>query len=660
MRIPLPNSIAACRPTRRMVRAIITWILLTGVSVFILISGYLFHDDIHSKSTRYLNGGAADYFKVPYNYSAAADYHVIDWLIHEARANHERLLHKRALTLAVAAKRYRERRGRHPPPGFDRWFQHALQDDSIIIEDFYDRVYHDLTPFWAVDANRLAEQASYRYDVIRIRGGVMVAVETEDNDPVATPLWAELIGEVAAYLPDMDIPLNEMNEPRVLVPFEKMAEYVAKERATRALVSKDLVDSDYVGLAAVDSARDESPILAVKWLGEADARYWDLVRAACEPGTPSRDVPALTNLTSSSPPPTLPYEWIAPFTQQGYIENFTRAADLCLQPHLRALHSDFVEPFDVKTTRDLIPIFTGGKLGVNNDILLPSTAYLEGENTNRIAHLLGPLWKDKKDQLVFRGIASGGRTDDSPWRHFHRHRLVEMLNGTAVHRMELDAAAHANTFDFPPPAYYGTERRRLQKVGAWLSKFASAGFTMFACGDEATLQEAPCPALAPHVRSTPAPRKGKAADFVAKYIPLVDRERGEGGVAGRFRHTLLSTSVPLKATVYAEWHDDRLVPWLHFVPLDNTFRDLYNVLDYFTDGDAERDDRDAGVWGRVGIGRIKRGDKAARWIAESGRAWASRVLRREDMRLYVWRLLLEWARVCDENRERLGFVGDLV
>ncbi|KAG7128270.1 hypothetical protein HYQ45_012001 [Verticillium longisporum] len=449
MRIPLPNSIAACRPTRRMVRAIVTWILLTGVSVFILISGYLFHDDIHSKSTRYLNGGAADYFKVPYNYSAAADYH-------------------RALTLA-----------------------HALQDDSIIIEDFYDRVYHDLTPFWAVDANRLAEQASYRYDVIRIRGGVMVAVETEDNDPVATPLWAELIGEVAAYLPDMDIPLNEMNEPRVLVPFEKMAEYVAKERATRALVSKDLVDSDYVGLAAVDSARDESPILAVKWLGEADARYWDLVRAACEPGTPSRDVPALTNLTSSSPPPTLPYEWIAPFTQQGYIENFTRAADLCLQPHLRALHSDFVEPFDVKTTRDLIPIFTGGKLGVNNDILLPSTAYLEGENTNRIAHLLGPLWKDKKDQLVFRGIASGGRTDDSPWRHFHRHRLVEMLNGTAVHRMELDAAAHANTFDFPPPAYYGTERRRLQKVGAWLSKFASAGFTMFACGDEATLQEAP-------------------------------------------------------------------------------------------------------------------------------------------------------------------------
>ncbi|KAM0333207.1 hypothetical protein ACHAQA_001867 [Verticillium albo-atrum] len=657
MRIPLLSGLAGCRPTRRMVRAIITWTLLTGVSVFILISGYMFHDDIHSKSTRYLNGGAADYFKIPYNYSAVADYHPIDWLIHEARTNHERLLHKRALTLAIAAKRYRERRGRHPPPGFDRWFQHALQDDSIIIEDFYDRVYHDLTPFWAIDARLLAEQASYRDDVIRIRGGVIAAVETEDNDPVGTPLWAELIGEVAAYLPDMDIPLNDMNEPRVLVPFEKMAEYVEQERKIRKVIKKEDVSSDYVGLAGVDSARDESTPLAVKWLSEADDHYWDLVRKACEPGSPSRDVAAVKEFKSL---PTLPYDWGAPFTQKGYVHNFTRSADLCVQPHLRALHSDFVEPFDVKTTQDLIPIFTGGKLAVNNDILLPSTAYLDGENVNRIAQLLGPMWKDKNDKLVFRGIASGGRSDNSPWEHFHRHRLVEMLNGTAVRQMELDATARGNTFDFPPVEYYNTERRRSKKLGAWLSQFASAGFSMFACGDEAILQEEPCAALAPHIRGA-ATKKGKPApaDFVAKYIPLVDRERGEGGVAGRFRHTLLSTSVPLKATVYAEWHDDRLVPWLHFVPLDNSFRDLYRVLDYFTDGDAEKDEKDAGMWGRVGIGRTRRGDKAARWIAESGRAWAARVLRREDMRLYVWRLLLEWARVCDENRETLGFVGDL-
>ena len=75
-------------------------------------------------------------------------------------------------------------------------------------------------------------------------------------------------------------------------------------------------------------------------------------------------------------------------------------------------------------------------------------------------------------------------------------------------------------------------------------------------------------------------------------------------------------------------------------PFDSTFRDLYGVLDYFA-----RDERE---------------DAAARLIAEQGRAWSQRVLRRVDMRLYVWRLLLEFARICDENRERLGYVNDLL
>jgi hypothetical protein len=75
------------------------------------------------------------------------------------------------------------------------------------------------------------------------------------------------------------------------------------------------------------------------------------------------------------------------------------------------------------------------------------------------------------------------------------------------------------------------------------------------------------------------------------------------------------------------------------VPLDNTFQDLHAVLDYFT--------------------RDRRGDAAAKLLAEAGRIWAEQVLRREDMLLYTWRVLLEFARVCDENRESLGFVDDL-
>ncbi|KAG7108179.1 Mitochondrial GTPase 1 like protein [Verticillium longisporum] len=122
--------------------------------------------------------------------------------------------------------------------------------------------------------------------------------------------------------------------------------------------------------------------------------------------------------------------------------------------------------------------------------------------------------------------------------------------------------------------------------------------------------------------------------LAGSYLPDIDGN----SFSGRYRAFLLSSSMPLKSTIYAEWHDDRLVPWVHFVPFDNTYVDLYGIMDHFLRG------RDA----------------AAERIATDGKRWAETVLRREDMRLYVWRLLLEYARVMDDNRDRLAFVQDWI
>lgn len=43
-----------------------------------------------------------------------------------------------------------------------------------------------------------------------------------------------------------------------------------------------------------------------------------------------------------------------------------------------------------------------------------------------------------------------------------------------------------------------------------------------------------------------------------------------------------------------------------------------------------------------------------------GREWAERVLRKEDMLAYVYRLLLEYARISDPDREEMSFGDDLV
>ena len=43
-------------------------------------------------------------------------------------------------------------------------------------------------------------------------------------------------------------------------------------------------------------------------------------------------------------------------------------------------------------------------------------------------------------------------------------------------------------------------------------------------------------------------------------------------------------------------------------------------------------------------------------IAEAGRVWAEKVLRKEDMEIYMFRLLLEWGRLTDDRRDEIGYM----
>ena len=98
----------------------------------------------------------------------------------------------------------------------------------------------------------------------------------------------------------------------------------------------------------------------------------------------------------------------------------------------------------------------------------------------------------------------------------------------------------------------------------------------------------------------------------------------------------------MKATIFKEWHDSRLTPWVHFIQVHIDLKDSWAVLAYF-----------------LGFGDEPAHDVQGRTIAEAGRQWAQRVLRKEDMLLYMHRLLLEYARVTSDDRDTLGFVGDL-
>ncbi len=551
--------------------------------------------------------------------------HPIDLLISDARAYHKILLEQRSFNLSTAAVRYRKRRHRHPPPGFDAWFNYAIEHDAVVIESFFDRIYADLAPYWALDPQIIAERASSWKHVVRVRGGVADGIGDTEGLVPWLQLWTGLVAEAAPHLPDVDMPINYMDESRLMVPWEKMKEYVEIERSYRTEIPLEQVKANYTGLAKVDAKEDMKPY-DPNWI--ENENYWNLTRAACAPDSSSRNMPPHEDLEAL---PTFPKDWNPDYQFHGYVRNFTAALDPCIQPHLRGLHGTFIEPLTLSTSKELIPLFGGSKLPTNNEILIPGAMYLTDDPFYSGGKSHGPPWAYKKTGVVWRGVASGGRNKKENWARFQRHRLVEMLNGTTVAQIEEGFEPRAMTFEMPPLSKYNFPRRREGKIGHWLQGgFADAGFVDLLCFPA----DSDCGYVRPYlseVGSVPM-----AEQYKYKFMPDVDGN----SFSARFRGLLSSTSLPLKATVYAEWHDDRLVHWLHFAPLDNTLQDLYAVLDYFT--------------------RDSNGDDAARFIAEEGTLWGARVLRREDMLLYVWRLLLEFARICDEDRVWLGYIDDLL
>ncbi|KAF2847801.1 glycosyltransferase family 90 protein [Plenodomus tracheiphilus IPT5] len=94
---------------------------------------------------------------------------------------------------------------------------------------------------------------------------------------------------------------------------------------------------------------------------------------------------------------------------------------------------------------------------------------------------------------------------------------------------------------------------------------------------------------------------------------------------------LASRSVPLKQTLLGEWHDDRLRPWVHYVPVSQSMEELPELVSYLTSSEC--------------------GQRQAKDIAEQDRQWFSRALRDVDMIIYLYRLLLELARLQDPGSE---------
>jgi hypothetical protein len=157
--------------------------------------------------------------------------HPIDELIQRAEQSFHALLQNESKDLSSAAAQYRTKRGRHPPPGFDTWFRFAQEKEAVMVEDFFDQIYHDLGPFWGVPASTIRKEAWDHDMTIHVRGHHATAESTW----FWTQIWLDLIQTIEHLLPDMSLALNAMDEPRIVVPWEHVNEYMELERATRQM-----------------------------------------------------------------------------------------------------------------------------------------------------------------------------------------------------------------------------------------------------------------------------------------------------------------------------------------------------------------------------------------------------------------------------------------
>ena len=565
------------------------------------------------------------------------DHHPIDLLVYEAQQRHQAYAQKShsSKTLSQAVQTYKDRYGRYPPPGFDAWYEYATARDSVIIDD-YDSISRDLLPFYALSPAAIRERTwelvSNPWNdaaSVHIRSGEV----SLNPNMAATHRWmtdglSDMIQHFSKSLPDMDLAFNLNDECRVTVPFDEIESLRRTGEPTRHPKIPYTGYSDNRAeqwLAIPEKSPTTTPFTEKSW----QRVFYEFGNLGC----PSNSAARTSRHWNVG---ELCYSCTQPHSTGAFLSNWTLSGNICHQPDLADLHGLYISPSAFKTTAELYPIFSQSKIHGFNDILYPSAwNYLDKAKYDPNAERTDPPFGQKNATLFWRGTTSEGFSSGrDQWQGMTRQRFIHLANDIP----NTHPAPQAILLPEPITSRLGNLKYVSFPIRKLTSLFATDVHIVDAiarCGGHDC--EAQNVEFGPMLPPT---------DFQDhwKYKYLLDLDGG--GFSGRFLPFLHSRSLPFKAALFREWWEDRLTAWHHFVPLDVRGHGFWATLAWAT-----------GVHGTIN-GREVQIDAHARdaeRIAEQGREWAGKVLRKEDMEIYMFRLLLEWARLTDDRRDELGF-----
>ena len=524
---------------------------------------------------------------------------------------------------------------------------------SVFNIDDFDQIMDDLRPFWAVEPHIIRKHAAHMWENEE-HGASGIHIRDHKIVKINFPMWrsdtmAQMIEPFIKYLPDMDIAMNRLDQPRVVVPWDDMQKLLAKEYETRSL-GPEAVDSftsnqDSLLNTTASKENDTSERVDAQWFFRPGQLYMKIASQACPPNSPARN----PNMSAQQ----VDLKFKEPLA--GLISNFNLSSDLCtVGEQLSTKHGLLYSASSIIASHILVPIFGECKVNVNSDILFPANMYYKHDARYDYSDEEDVPWNKKDDKMIWRGASSGGVQIAENWETMHRQRLVRLLNGTFMAENKSEVTILTQS----PATTALTEAGRYEptrkfKPEAFAKEHTDVGFVdLWGCVPNCSFYD--------NVFSQ-KPEIALTNQFRSKYLIDIDGH----SFSGRWHAFLQSQSLGFKATIFREWHDSRLFAWRHFVPVDNRYDDIYSLLTYFIgvgkkSGAAMLDDfENADVNMNLNPGIFVPSHQVeAQKLANQGREWANKVLRRDDIEVYMFRLLLEYGRICDDNRDRIGYSGD--
>jgi hypothetical protein len=312
----------------------------------------------------------------------------------------------------------------------------------------------------------------------------------------------------------------------------------------------------------------------------------------------------------------------SPHSLGPFLANWMLSGSLCHQPDIAKLHGFHLSPSAFKPTKSPFPIFSQSKIPTFSDIIFPSPWNYKDKVVYDASRDMS--FSEKENTLFWRGATSEGFSLGGIWQGMQRQRFVHLVN----------THPDTTTVNLLLPNK-GSEMGYMQQSTPLSNISSITNISVAFVGNATRCYGYDCDLQNSELRfSSPVAFQ---EHWRFKYLFDLDG----AGFSGRFLPFLESRSLVFRVAAFRQWFDERLTVWAHFVPVDGRLHDVWDLLAYF-----------GGTRTNVGKGHTAEAER----IAEDGRERAAQVLRKEDMEVYMFRLLLEWGRIVDDQRNELGFV----